>query len=108
MKGACEAVRSTAACSSSVRAVNPETTDLRSNKDAFVSELSSIPGSGGARPTSCTFDASATDSATGTAQAQLDTWDPVVRNSAFFRCVPSVANVNNDASIFQPENPKTY
>lgn len=102
MKGACEAVRSTAACSSSVLAVNPETTDLRSNKEAFVSDLSSIPGSGGARPTSWTFDASATDSATGTAQAQLDTCEPVVRNSAFFRCVPSVANVNNDASMGVP------
>merc|ERR550514_2583311 len=104
MKGACDAVRSTAACSSSVRAVNPETTDLRSNKDAFVSDLSSIPGSGGARPTSCTFDASATLSATGTAQAQLDTWDPVVRNSAFFKWVPSVASVNREASMGVPMN----
>mmetsp|Transcript_8782 Transcript_8782/g.25098 ORF Transcript_8782/g.25098 Transcript_8782/m.25098 type:complete len:305 (-) Transcript_8782:1888-2802(-) len=108
MKGACEAVLSTAACSSSVLAVNPETTDLRSNRDAFISDLSSIPGSGGARPTSCTFDASATDSATdsatGTAQAQLDTCDPVVRNSAFFKCVPSVASVNREASMGVPMN----
>merc|ERR550514_875623 len=102
MKGACEAVRSTAACSSSVRAVNPETTDRRSNSDAFVSDLSSIPGRGGARPNSWTFDASATDSATGTAHAQLDTCDPVVKNSAFFKWVPSVASVNNDASMGVP------
>ena len=93
MKGACEAVRSTAACSSSVLAVNPETTDRRSNSDAFVSDLSSIPGSGGALPTSCTFDASATLSATGTAQAPLDTCAPVVSNYPYFKWVPSVANV---------------